>query len=138
MLLRNESRVKHSIYIKLVYDDNKVRELELNEGDFIQISYRKNGYVKCGVGTIRKIETELHSNKFPFCKRETAVITLDMSEDFTSCVAKINMFDIMDVRHVSKPNETNTDVLSDSDFEVTGSKGNIGCPITEKGVVIHD
>lgn len=138
MLLRNESRVRHSIDIKLVYDDNRVRELELNEGDCIQISYRKDGCIKCGVGTIRRIETSIHSNRFPFCKRETAIITLDMSEDFISCIAKINMFDIIDVRHVSRLNPEDVENSSKPDFDVSGSKGNIGCPITEKGVVIHD
>ena len=137
MLLRNESRVKHSIDIKLVYDDNRTRELELNEGDFIQISYRKNGCATCGVGTIRNIKTYSYSRKFPFCKRESAVITLDMSEDYTCCVDKIDMFDIIDVRHVKKFEQDDVE-RSDSDFDVTGSKNTTGCPITCKGVVIHD
>lgn len=140
MLLRNESRVKHSIDINLVHDDDRVRKLELNEGDYIQISYRKDGRVKCGVGTIRRIETSIYAKRFPFCKRETAIITLDMSEDYTSCIAKINMFDIIDVRHVTPLGSNDSDCSSGNpDFDVTTcNKGHVGCIITEKGVVIHD
>lgn len=136
MLLRNESRVRHSIDIKLVFDDNRVRKLEINEGDYVQVSYRKNGCIKCGVGIIRDIKAYIHSKKWPFCKRESAVITLDMSEDFISCIDKIDMFDIIDIRKIEYDNTT--DDNPNPDFDVKFNNNIVGCPITSKGVVIHD
>ena len=38
MLLRNESRVKHVIEIKLVFDDNTTREIEIHEGECVHVS----------------------------------------------------------------------------------------------------
>lgn len=95
MLLRNESRVKHIIEIKLVFDDNTTREIEVYEGQCVHISYRRNGCVKCGLGVIKEIK--------PYIKKvccgiiETAVITLDMSQDNYACVEKIELDDIVDI-----------------------------------------
>ena len=95
MLLRNESRVKHSIMIKLVYDDNYVCELELQEGDFVQVSYRKNGCIKNAVGVIKKIK------HFGFFKcRDNATITLDMSTDLEAHIDTIELHDIIKIRHI--------------------------------------
>lgn len=99
MLLRNESQVKHSIEVKLVFDDNTTRELELNVGDFIHVSYNRNGCVKCGMGVIRRIEPYIKK----WCCGEpkvTAHIVLDMSQDNHACVDKIELSDIVDVQIV--------------------------------------
>ena len=72
MLLRNESRVKHVIEIKLVFDDNTTREIEIHEGECVHVSYKRNGCVKYGVGVIRKINAHIKKT----CRGliETAVI----------------------------------------------------------------
>lgn len=138
MLLRNESRIRHSISVKLVFDDDRVRELEINEGDYIQISYKKNGHVACGVGTVRDIKTYVYTKKWPFCKRESAIITLDMSEDYKCCVDKIDMYDIIDVRQVQQFTDDEYECSSKPDFNVRSNKSMVGCPVTCKGVTVSD
>ena len=118
MLLRNESRIIHSINIKLVFDDNRTRELVINEYDHIQVSYRKNGCIQCGVGIIRKIKPYVHSKRFPFCKRASAIITLDMSEDLVSWVDKFDLYDIIDIRKI-EPQQPDEEI--DPDFTVNNS-----------------
>ena len=95
MLLRNESRVRHSIMIKLVYDDNSVCETEVQEGDFIQVSYRKNGCVKNGVGRIKKIK---HTG--PINCKDNAVITIDMSTDLEAHLDAFELRDIIKIRNI--------------------------------------
>ena len=99
MLLRNESKVKHSIDIKLVFDDNTTRELELNVGDFIHVSYRKNGCVKCGIGIVKRIEPYVVKCR---CIEPVtaALIVLDMSENNMACVEKIELCNIVDIKYV--------------------------------------
>lgn len=158
MLLRNESRIRHSIQIKLVFDDNRKRELEIQECDCVQVSYRKNGCIRQGVGVIRKIEPYIHHKKFSCCARESAVITLDMSEDHVCCVDKFDIYDIIDIRKVqiSKPEDDDNNI-TEPDFDVNNGcqcgcncqkpepepepivkKNKTGCFITEKGVLIRD
>jgi len=136
MLLRNESRIIHSINVKLVFDDGKTRELELHECDDIQISYRKNGCIKNGVGKIRHIKPYIYNKKWNSCcsRRESAIIVVDMSEDYVSYVEKIDLFDILDVRIVD-PSSLPTESSNSSDFDVTPGGCRVGCPITNKGVV---
>lgn len=157
MLLRNESRIRHSIQIKLVFDDNRKRELEIQECDCVQVSYRKNGCIRQGVGIIRKIEPYVHTKKFSFCKSGSAVITLDMSEDHVCCVDKFDMYDIIDIRKVqiNKPEDDNE--ITEPDFDINNGcncgcncqkpepepqpivkKNKTGCFITAKGVLIRD
>ena len=149
MLLRNESRIKHSIQIKLIFDDNRQRELEIQESDCVQVSYRKNGCLKQGVGVIRKIEPYVHTKKFSFCK-ESAVITLDMSEDYVCCSDRIDLYDIIDIRKV-KIVQPDSDNNTKPDFEINNGCGcgcckpkpipkpsnRVGAVITNKGVVIR-
>lgn len=137
MLLRNESRVRNFIDIKLVFDDNRTRELEIHELDKIQISYRKNGCIKCGVGVVRDIKPYAYTKKFPFCRKESAVITVDMSEDHVCCVDKIDMFDIIDVRKVVI-DDSDKETSSDKDFDIRGEGCRVGCQITADGVIIHE
>lgn len=102
MLLRNESRVKHSIDIKLVFDDNMTRELEIHESDCVKVSYRRNGCLKCGVGIIREIKPTIRA-KYRCCDSdllESAVIVLDMSEENNACIVKIDLEDIVDIQIV--------------------------------------
>lgn len=161
MLLRNESRISHSIQIKLVFDDNRKRELEIQECDCVQVSYRKNGCIRQGVGVIRKIEPYIHTKKFSFCARESAIITLDMSEDHVCCVDKFDMYDIIDIRKVQVSKPEDDDNITEPDFDVNHgchcdhhhhhhchdpkpepqpiiNKNKTGCFITEKGVLIRD
>lgn len=95
MLLRNESRVKHSIDIKLVFDDNTIKELEIHESDCVHVSYRRNGCLKCGVGVIREIKPYIRK----FCCEiiESATIILDMSEENNAHIEKIDLDDIVDI-----------------------------------------
>lgn len=153
MLLRNESRIKHVIQIKLVFDDNTQRELEIQERDCVQVSYRRNGCLRQGVGIIKEIKPYIHTKKFSLCKRESAVITLDMSEGYVCCVDKIDLFDIVDIRkvHVCKCKSGNSDSNNEDnkgcccchhhhhdDQEQDQQNTNVGAVITEKGVVIND
>lgn len=142
MLLRNESRIRHSIDIKLVFDDGKKRELQIQEGDQVQVSYRKNGCIKCGVGVIRKITIVVFSKKRYCCfnRRESAIITLDMSEDHVSCVDKFDIYDIIDIRKLCNcqicPGEIN-----DPDFDITedeDTSSDADDPLTDEGVDISD
>ena len=98
MLLRNESKVKHSIEIKLVFDDNTKRELEIHVGECVQVSYRRNGCVRCGMGLIRDIVPYLKK----YCQKpvESASIILDMSDDNEACVDRIDLDDIIDIKLV--------------------------------------
>lgn len=102
MLLRNESKVKHSIDIKLVFDDNTTRELELREGDFVHVSYRNNGCLKHGIGIVKRIEPYLKKYYRCGCNQpvESALIVIDMSENNEACVVKIELCDIIDIKLV--------------------------------------
>ena len=102
MLLRNESKVKHSIDIKLVFDDNTTRELELEVGDFIHVSYRSNGCLEYGIGIVKRIEPFIKKYRQCCCNDilESALIVVDMSENNMSCVKKIELCDIVDIKFV--------------------------------------
>ena len=153
MLLRNESRVKHSIDIKLVFDDGTVKELEIHEGNHIQISYRRNGCLKCGVGVIRRIKPYISK----LCeRRESAVIVLDMSEDNRAHVEKIDLEDIVDIKLICPCcgcECSNQEVTKPETPEVQYPCGNttckckepkvqysclVGTAVTNKGVVAHE
>lgn len=98
MLLRNESRLKHIIHIKLVFDDKSVKELDLLEGDYVQVSYRKDCCMKNRVGVIKKI-VPYHDWK---CRhRELAMITLDMSTDLHCEVDTFSIADIIDITQIT-------------------------------------
>lgn len=98
MLLRNESRVKHIIEVKLVFDDNTTREIEIYEGQCVHVTYKKNGCINCEVGVIREIKPYI---KKLCCKLvETAVIVLDASENNYARVEKIELDDIVDISHL--------------------------------------
>lgn len=141
MLLRNESRVKHSIMIKLVFDDNLTRELEIQENEYIQVSYRKNGCIKYGVGVIKRIKPYFFTKKW-IHRKESAVITLDMSTDLECCVDSFDLQDIVDVRKLTPIDycccccDSNTSV--EKPFKPSIPVSSNGCPVTYKGVRIHD
>lgn len=99
MLLRNDSRVIHSIAIKLVFDDSLVRELTIQEGDYVNVSYRKNGCVKCGVGMVKSIRPYAFTKTWT-CAKESATIIVDMSTDLQSNIDSFDMFDIVDIRKI--------------------------------------
>lgn len=136
MLLRNESRIKHTIEIKLVFDDNRTREIEINVCDQVQMSYKKNGCLKQAVGVIRDIKPYVHTKRYPFCKRESAIITLDMSEDYVCCSDKIDLYDIIDIRKLNDGCccESKTE---EPDFTVRSPKCRVGYPVTNKEVVVR-
>ena len=145
MLLRNESRISHIIHIKLVFDDNTQRELDIQVNDCVQVSYRKNGCLRQGVGVIRKIQHINISAKSPgFCNRESAIITLDMSEDHVCCVDKIDIYDIVDIRHVRvdnlEENNNNDFIVNNNECHCCCNKPeqNDSVAITEKGAVIYE
>ena len=102
MLLRNESKVKHSIDIKIVFDDNTTRELEINVGDFVHVSYRRNCSLKHGIGIVKRIEPYLKKYRQCCCNDilESAMIVIDMSENNAACVEKIELCDIVDIKLV--------------------------------------
>lgn len=134
MLIRNESHIIRTIHIKLVFDDDTRRELILNEGDCVQVSYRKNGGIKVGVGIIKEISPYM-KKKWQLnncCIKEGAVITLDMSEDHVACVDRFDLYDICDIRKVKV--EEVEDTITDSDFTVCKSPCVVGCPVKNKGV----
>ena len=136
MLLRNESRIKHTIEIKLVFDDGRTREVEINVGDEVQVSYRKNGCLRQAVGVIREIKPYSHTKKFPFCHRESAVIKLDMSEDLVCCVDKIDLFDIIDIRKLNAEKTCCCECqTTESEYEIKSSKCKVGCAVTGEEVV---
>lgn len=99
MLLRNDSRVRHSIDIRLVFDDGLARELTIQEGDYVKVSYRKNGYVNAGVGVIKLIKPYAFTKKWT-CAKESATIVVDMSTDLQANVESFDMFDIIDMQKV--------------------------------------
>lgn len=138
MLIRNESRMMIILDIKLVFDDNTTRELQVKQFDCVQVSYRKNGCVRCGTGIIREIEPYIKHNYDPVCccNKHSARITLDMSSDHVACVEKIDLYDIIDIRQVSL--EDAKPGFTDSDFTVTGACCMTGCPNKDKEVVIRD
>lgn len=135
MLLRNESKVKHSILIKLVFDDNLTRELEIQEDDYIQVSYRKNGCLKCGVGVIKKIK---HYN-LAFKRKDSAIITLDMSTNLECNIDSFDIQDIIDVRKII-PIDCNCCCCGNetSDTKLSTPIPDCGYPVTYKGVKISD
>lgn len=148
MLLRNESKVKHSIDIKLVFDDNTTRELELNVGDFIHVTYRRNGYLKCGIGIVKKIEPYIKKIR---CSEPiiTSLIVVDMSENNKACIDKIELDDIVDIKFVypccqcppvemppSKPQCSCKENCCCKESEVQYSCV-VGSVVTNKGVVAH-
>ena len=145
MLLRNESRIRHSIDISLVFDDNKKRVLTIQECDQVQISYRKNGCLRHGVGVIRDIKPYVYTKKFPHCQKESAIIVLDMSEDHVCCVDRIDLYDIIDIRKIniqdSNSNSGCNCNCNNSDFVPKKPKrriGVVGAPLTNKGVVSRE
>lgn len=139
MLLRNESRVRHSIDIKLIFDGDRKREITIQECDNVQVSYRKNGCIKCGVGVITKIEPYKYVKNKRCCEQTSAIITVDMSEDYVACTQKIDLFDIIDIRKVKCecvchcPNKEETT----PDFSVKPEML-VGTLLTDKEVIIRE
>ena len=95
MLLRNESCIKHIIEIKLVFDDNTTKEFEICEGQFVRITHRKNGFLECALGVIKKIKPVI--KKTCIGVRESAVIVLDMSSVNNAYVEHIELEDVVDI-----------------------------------------
>lgn len=148
MLLRNESKVRHSIDIKLVFDDNTTRELQVYEGLCVHVSYRKNGCLRCGTGVITEIK--------PYIKRfrcrtiESAVITLDMSEENYAHVDKIELDDIIDIKVICycdccpenqekpEPPKPQCPCMDKCKEPKVHYSCLVGTPITNKGVIAHE
>ncbi len=102
MLLRNESRIKFSVQVNLVFDDKKPKSVEVNEGDRVLLVYRKNGRKVTRAGRISYIEAKVLNRKFDHKKTGyTAEFRFDYSEDFESKVDFIDLYDILDIRQLT-------------------------------------
>lgn len=162
MLLRNESSVRHSIHIKLVFDDGSKRELYIHEGDLVEVKYRHNCSCVLGKGIIRKIEPYV---TYPYCNdsnvvnympysrcavnhiKESAIIYVDMSMDHNCCMKKIDLKDIVDIKllydcncPVEKPEPPCCHKPHHPKPECPTVQYScfVGSPLTNKGVLGHD
>ncbi len=104
MLIRNDSRVNYSIDIKLLFDDNSTKELTIKESDYIHITYRKNGCIKCGIGTITRINPYFRTRWDKCNTKSSAIITVDMSKENDACIEQIELYNILDVYILDKEN----------------------------------
>lgn len=102
MLIRNDSRVNYSIDIKLLFDDNSTKELTIKESDYIHVTYRKNGCVHCGIGTITRITPYFRTRWDKCSAKSSAIITIDMSKQNDAHIEQINLYDIIDVYLLEK------------------------------------
>ena len=98
------------------------------------MSYRKNGCLKQAVGIIKEIKPYTHTKRFPFCKHESAIIILDMSEDLMCCVDKIDLYDIIDIRKINNQCCCGCEVQK-PEKPTRGMKCVVGGPLTNKEVV---
>ena len=98
MLLRNESKVLHSVHIKLVFDDMKMKELDIYETDYVRVDYRKNGCKESVTGSIIDIIPYVKSKcRCDFDRKESAIIKVDASKEFNSEVVAFDISDIIDI-----------------------------------------
>ena len=97
MLLRNESKVYHSVHIKLVFDDASAKELDIYKTDYVRVDYRKNGCKESVTGAIVDIIPYIKSKCTCDDRRESALIKVDASKDFNSDIAVFDIGDIIDI-----------------------------------------
>ena len=96
MLIRNESKVCNWIRIKLVFDDDSIKELDIHETDYVHVEYRKNGCKKSVTGAIVAINPYM---KKCACNNKilSAIIKVDASKEFNCDVVSFDMNDIIDI-----------------------------------------
>ena len=138
MLLRNESKVRHFIEINLTFDDKQNKNMILNEGDRIQVSYRKDGRVAAGVGKITEIITRHIHKCNGFGHKERAFIKVDMSEECAALSETIDIRDIIDINKVRLTTAPCPDMDEEIDpgFSVQPCRpGVVGMPIAPGGAV---
>lgn len=100
MLLRNESTIEHFVHLRLAYDDCTIKELNLFEGDCVKIKYIKDGCCKCTTGIVKRI-LPYNTRRTPCkCRKESAMITIDSSEDFNYSIDEFDTQDIIDIEKV--------------------------------------
>ena len=97
MLLRNKSKVNHSIHIDLVFDDNKRKQLDIHEFDYIRVIYKHNDCKKHAIGRVKEIRPYLRSKCCSNQCEESAIIIMDCSEYFEAEVIKFDIKDIIDI-----------------------------------------
>jgi hypothetical protein len=96
MLLRNESKVCNWIRVKLIFDDNSIKELDIHESDYVHVVYRKNGCKESVIGAVVDINPYIRKCA---CnnKKISAIIKVDASKEFNCEVVSFDMNDIIDI-----------------------------------------
>lgn len=106
MLLRNESAIKFYVEINLYFDDGTEKHFNLNVGDTIKVTHRRDGFVRIDTGKLIRIDSlekrnlykELNEDCFcHFNMNPIAVLNIDTSKQYESEVERIIISDLIDV-----------------------------------------
>lgn len=103
MLLSKSFDVIQSLILKLVFDDESVKELVISEKDIVNVIYNKNGN-RCTIeGTVARINVENNS-----CQKRGWYIIVDASATGKSSVERIEVNNIIDCDIITKYEANNT------------------------------
>lgn len=117
MILSVKYEILRSIDLKVIYDDNTFKRVEVAPNDVVQIAYNKNGMRKDVKGRVSAIDTDPHwSPRNPHyvyrgdcCHKhpeEACFIILDCSDAGVADIEKINVHDIIDCEMIQKYNDS--------------------------------
>lgn len=102
MLLKNTCEIIKSLNIKLVFDDESVKNRTIEVGDLVDITFNKDGMRRSIEGTVKKIEDES-------CPKKTHwYIIVDGSTSNIARIEKIYTEKILDVEVTRKANQTSS------------------------------
>lgn len=106
MLLSKSFDVIQSLVLKLVFDDESVKELIISEKDIINVVYNKNGN-RCNIeGTVARINVDNNS-----CQKRGWYIIVDASAIGKSSVERIEVNNIINCDIITKY-EANNNITS--------------------------
>jgi len=130
MLLSKSFDIIQSLVLKLVFDDESVKELVISEKDIVNMTYNKNGN-RCNVeGRVSRINVETNT-----CQKRGSYIIIDASSTGKSSVEKIDINAIIDCDIVNKYESNNMITTPVGDEAVSAFKlcGNILMLSTDNG-----
>ena len=116
MLLSNKCEIIKSIVVKLVFDDESVKERTINVKDLVNVTFNKDGMRRSIEGIVTRIEDE------NCCRHERWYIIVDGSTTGVSKIEKIFTDKILDIEVTRKANQVSSITTPIDSTRVTGMR----------------
>lgn len=126
MLLSTQYEVLESLLIKLVFDDERIKRLRVELGDYVSVTYNKDGKRKTIDGYVKRIFLDHRFREHPCHHNEHWSMIVDGSLEGESPGARVEVSKIVDIDMLRKKSETgfiSTPLNEDrvTDFRLVGN-----------------